>query len=456
MQARRQQAHFRARMALLVVIGVMCAGAASEALAEELPPPLAHRARVMPAGDGPLHKLASRLGAPGGDVENPCLQHDGVECAQTALDPFFEKLDALALGQADRPVVVEAFGNSLIASDRIVDRVRAGLVRHFGDGGRGVLLVDRMASYGPRTRTGNSTRGWEARTLGELKQPPHPFGLAGVYHVSTEAGATSRFKLDGERRGTFWWVDARGGGGVTIRVDGKKLMRVRSRGTGRSLATGFALPPKARRLEIVADAPGVVAHGVVLDHARPGVVLDTLGVPSADATYFLRADERSFRSQLASRRPGLVMFLLGGNETKRVEWRRTRLERVEKSLRELIRRTRRAAPESACLVVGPIDAVRGPDTDSPGTERPYLQKVNALEREVALAEGCAFFDIYAAMGGAGSFNRFHKAKLAHDDLVHPRGKGLDLLGELLSDAILRAYATATTPRPQPTRAEMVQ
>ncbi|MFP2903049.1 hypothetical protein [Corallococcus sp. 4LFB] len=59
---------------------------------------------------------------------------------------------------------------------------------------------------------------------------------------------------------------------------------------------------------------------------------------------------------------------------------------------------------------------------------------------MALAGGCGFFNLYTAMGGAGSLARFHQAGFMHEDLVHPRGRGLDLLGQLVADALLAGWA----------------
>lgn len=416
----------------------------ADLVAEAWQPP-SHRKLLRTAEDARFLSLALRVEAPGAPVENPCLSRVGNTCVETPLDPLFASLDALALKEATRPVTVSVLGNSLIASDRIVDRLRMRLVRHFGDGGRGVLLADRMARYGPRTRTAAWARHWEPRTLGELRPPPHLTGLTGVYHLATRDGARSRFELDGERRGTVWWLDVSPRAVMTISVDGEVVARTKPRGSKRSESTSFVIPEGARRLELVSEKRGAVVMGVVLQREEPGIVLDTFGVPSADANFFLRADPKTFRSQLSSRDPAMVMVMLGGNETKRLEWGRSTKKKVHAGLTRLLRRVRDAAPESACLVVGPIDAVRGRDTDEPGKQRPWLLRVNALQREAALAEGCAYLDLYAAMGAEGSLLRFADAGLVHKDLVHPRGRGLDLLGELLADAVLTAWVNARTP-----------
>lgn len=424
------------------------APASAPAVSRALPRPSARAQR--------LYVLGKKLGAHEPRLENPCVAQSGASCSRTALTPFFESLDALSSGTASSPAVISAFGNSLIAGDRIVDIVREELGANFGDGGRGVLYVDRLAPYGPRVRAGFSRGGWEARTLGELKLAELPFGVTGIYHQSTAARASSRFTLQGEPRGTVWWLDVPRAGRLSVQADGKELARAEPHGGGQAQALSFDLPEGARTLDVVAEGKGAVVLGVVLQHQKPGIVLDTLGVPSSDANLFLRAREDIFRAQLAERSPRLMLFILGGNEAKRLEWGRSKIAEVEDGLRSFVRRSRTAAPGSACLVVGPIDAVRGGNGANKLAQRPYLDEVLAIERQIALNEGCAFFDIFTAMGGSGSLARFVQAGLVHEDLVHPRGQGLDLLGQLLTDALLRAWVDAGDPRRQTALAAPLQ
>ncbi|MBU8896735.1 hypothetical protein KRR26_14040 [Corallococcus sp. M34] len=404
-------------------------------------PSAPHRALPPPtARMKSLHALAAQLQAPGGAIEDPCLLPEGKGCARTALSPFFVSMDSLARGTTTRPTVITAFGNSLIAGDRIVDILRLELGDMLGAAGRGVLLVDRMAPYGGRERTTATSTGWEPRTLGELRAPPLPFGITGVYHVATESGARGRFKLEGEPHGTLWWQDVPGGGALTVTSQGQVLARTKPEGTNQGQSTRFDIPADAKWLDVSVEGKDAVVQGVVLEHARPGIVLDMLGVPSSDARLFGRLGDGLLRTQLTERAPRLLLFFLGGNERKRLEWKRTTPEVVRSDLSALLRRVRAVAPDSACMVVGPIDAVRTDSPTGPGKDpRPFLDAVIAAEREVATREGCAFFDLFSAMGGTGSLMRFHAAGFVHDDLVHPRGKGLDVLGQLVTDALLRAW-----------------
>ncbi|WP_224249416.1 GDSL-type esterase/lipase family protein [Hyalangium gracile] len=417
--------------------------AAARAIARTLAPLPSRRLPEPTPRHQELAQLAAALKAPGGAVENPCTEWAGPFCARTTLDPFFSALDGLRSGGSTSRVTIEAFGNSLIAADRIVDVVRDDLTRMFGDGGRGLLLVDRMADYGPRVRTSSAADGWIVRTVGDVQPSSWPFGLAGVVHVSDKARARARFSLAGERQGTLFWVD-KSAGPIELRVDGKLLVQTTPRNEASSQRTEFTLPPEATSLELIAHKRGTPIQGLVLDGPNPGVVLDTLGVAAADASLFLRAEEEMVTDQLRSRSPNLVIIMLGGNEVKRLQWGRSTFEKVERDLHRFIQRIKQAAPASACLMVGPLDAVLGRDAARPFQQRAELLEVIELERKIALEEGCAFFDMFAAMGGAGSLQRFHARGLVHDDLVHPRGHGLDLIGQLLGSALLKAWSE--TPR----------
>ncbi|MGB1016578.1 MAG: hypothetical protein ACPG4T_20745, partial [Nannocystaceae bacterium] len=63
------------------------------------------------------------------------------------------------------------------------------------------------------------------------------------------------------------------------------------------------------------------------------------------------------------------------------------------------------------------------------------------QRKVARAEGCAFFDTVAAMGGEGSAGRWFKRKprLIGGDLSHATSKGHQVIGELVYRAVIEGY-----------------
>lgn len=388
-------------------------------------PVVVDRARPADAPSvAPLRRLLRSLKAPGARVESgPALSH------------FFDALDGTVATGGRAEVMV--FGNSLIASDGVTGVVRERLVERFGDGGRGLVLADCMASYGPRGRTAQDARGWTTANVAGLEKPSTPVGLAGVIHVS-DGPAESSFALAGEQEAEVFFFAQEGAPRLRWRCDRGPWIEIPDGPAGPRVER-IRLPEFSERFELQAPGARAVCHGVSLERGA-GVVLDVLGVPSADAALWLEADEASFTSQLAARRPDLITVMLGANEAKRISWGKATRDSTEESLVAFLERLRTAAPGASCLVVGPGDAVVGPGEDEPFRQRAQLAAVIELERRVALAQGCAFFDLYAAMGGRGAIERLNEAGLMHDDLVHPKGRGLDLLGQLIADALFDAYA----------------
>lgn len=91
---------------------------------------------------------------------------------------------------------------------------------------------------------------------------------------------------------------------------------------------------------------------------------------------------------------------------------------------------------------------------------PKLENVVDMERNVARAAGCAFYDQLAAMGGPGSMALWadETPPRAQKDRLHLTRDGYAQVGALFSNDMLRAYASwraetglapAQTPPPRP-------
>ena len=138
------------------------------------------------------------------------------------------------------------------------------------------------------------------------------------------------------------------------------------------------------------------------------------------------------RDQVAARGVSLLVLAFGGNE--RVDPALS-VDRHAAAMTEAIRRFRAGAPEASCLVVGPIAHAKGRTTRLD----PRLETVYAAQRRAASAEGCAFFDTIAAMGGESSVARFKADRLLGRDLAHLTPRGHAVVGGLLADWLLAGY-----------------
>jgi lysophospholipase L1-like esterase len=387
-----------------------------------------------------LEAWARKVGARHVDIEQSCREKNAAagECLKQSLDVFFERVEAIRTGERFLPVRVVHLGDSQIASDFITDLVRRRLEMRYGSGGRGFLFVDRPTpGAGRKVRTGEASEGWEVVKLTDSERSG-PLGFSGVRFVSRD-GRNTRFRLEPAARvAEVHFATSPRGGTVYLNADQKTVSKVLTRFTDSEFAfTRIWLPRKARTLELRASKGDVNLFGVALESGGPGIVYDTVGLPGAFFEVYLRAPEKVFRSQLRRRNPSLVVLMLGGNDAYEIGRGRQTLDKVRESARKLVERIQKAAPSASCLLMSPMDA--GVRTVSGGIEpRQHNEAVGKVVREVAMEKGCAFWNLYQAMGGAGSVGRWLDRGLLNEDLVHPLGRGADLLGHLFDFALERA------------------
>ncbi|MCP4503705.1 MAG: hypothetical protein GY822_27570 [Deltaproteobacteria bacterium] len=409
-----------------------------------------------------LLRVARRVGASPVNLQVPCrIENESGDCDVYALDRYFTALDRVDsaaddvnphadAGQAnestDNDVRMVTLGNSLIASDRITNISRARFQQRFGKGGGGFFLVDRQADYGGRARTGYANRSWQVYNFSQGDRGRYPHGLPGVHHVSTRRGARTTWRIKGDTEGRLFWLDHKRAPSMDLYADNNLLLHIEPSSEGAfgsrrgALAdTSFAIPEGTKKLRLTVNGRGAVVEGLSLNAPRKGAHFDAFGVVAADARVWLGADETLFNEGMRHRDPHLVLLMLGGNEVRRVAWGKYGYRTVRSKAEKFIARIRKATPKSDCLVVGPLHAVRGKNHRTPFATRPQLARVNQIYQDVALEKGCAFFDTYRSMGGRRALKRFYDNGLLHEDLVHPRGKGLDLLGEFVFQALMKNW-----------------
>jgi len=209
------------------------------------------------------------------------------------------------------------------------------------------------------------------------------------------------------------------------------------------VASSFDAPDTSHEVEFRAVGDGEVRlYGMALDRAQAGIVVDALGINGAQIFTPLRTGEEHFAEQVRHRAPDLVILAYGTNEALDPRLGDTEYER---GLVELLGRIARAAPSASCLLLGPPDLARHASKDQPYAFWPRIAEIVAIQRKVATAAGCAFYDQLEAMGGPGSIiawvNEPHEAR-AKSDYVHLTRFGYAQLATSLGGDVLRAATEA--------------
>lgn len=363
------------------------------------------------------------------------------------LKHFYTSLSRTEGKQPGAITRITHYGDSPITNDGITGTTRRLLQERFGDAGHGFILVDRpWAWYGHQAINFSSSGGWGDDSLMNPMAKDGCFGLGGVtFHAG--AGQSARFApaTDGDTGKTFSRMDAYylrqpGGGQFSVGVNGSTQTVSTNSDTPSS---GFyeikSATGNANSFEVKTLSGNVRLFGVVIENEGPGVVYDSLGVNGAFAGLLVRVmNEQHWAEQLRHRNPDLVILNYGTNESQYAS--DDQMARYEKELREVVARVRSALPAVSILIVSPMDRGR----HAPGGRVITLEsipKIVEMQHRVARETGCAFLDLFTAMGGEGTMARWHEGKkhLVGGDLTHPTAEGAETVGGILYQALVEGY-----------------
>ena len=370
------------------------------------------------------------------------------------LDAFFARLARTDRKEAGAVTRILHYGDSTIASDYVSGTVRRRLQARFGDAGHGFILIANPWEWYFHNDVLHASDGeWKASRLAGPVAPDGMYGLGGVSFTSYGGGVAW---FGTATRGDFgrhvsrfdvYYLEQPGGGDVELGVRGATPVRMSTRGDAKtSRIRSIDIDDGETKLTVRALGGGPVRlFGVALERDQPGVVYDALGSHAAMAVYWERQERAHWKEQLALRDPALVVFQYGTNESDL--WKLDRDE-YEKALAGLIDELRDAAGGASVLVVAPLD--RAEDRDGRLTTKRVILDLVAIQKRVALAHGAAFWNTFDAMGGEGSMARWVKAKpqLGGGDLTHPTPLGAEVLGDMLSDALIAAYERHRSSSPR--------
>ena len=379
----------------------------------------------------------------------------GRRCAPSAVeDPSGHALDAffarLAPTDAQEPGAVTRilhYGDSTIASDYVSGTMRRRLQARFGDAGHGFILIANPWEWYFHNDVLHGSEGeWKASKLAGPITSDGYYGLGGVSFTSYGGGVGALRHRDARR------LRAQG---VALRP---LLPRAARRGRRRARRQGPAARPLLHPRRRQGLARPLVAGARRRGEARActrwaaarcasSAWRSSATSPASSTTRSARtrrwrstgsartgdalaatsspcATPRSSSSSTAPTRATCGSSIATSTSRRSRGWstscaRRRRTRRCSSSPRSTAPRTRAASSST----------------------KPVILDLVAIQRRVALGHGAAFWCTFDAMGGEGSMARWVKAKpqLGGGDLTHPTPLGAEVLGDMLSDALVAAY-----------------
>ena len=323
------------------------------------------------------------------------------------------------------------YGDSHVASDLLTGPLRQHFQLEFGDGGPGFVSLA-SPLYQTPTVTRSATNGWTATGLRRPKMNQLcACGLLGLGLTASELGERAWITAHCLNFDVYF-LSRPGGGTVDLLLDGQPYETGLSLDSDEEQATyAFVDCPddSLHTLEIrVASGGWVTVLGVAPERDGPGVVYDSLGVNGARATNLLGWDANVLESNLERRGPDLIVIAYGSNEVTDADFD---LRKYQSEFLDVLLRFRRAAPRTSLLVVSPPDrAVR---ERGRWVTAPAMRGLVAAQRLAALEAGAAFWNLFEAMGGDSSIDRWATGaqRLAQPDRVHLTRAGYRAVADAL-------------------------
>ncbi|MCA9542896.1 MAG: SGNH/GDSL hydrolase family protein [Myxococcales bacterium] len=374
-----------------------------------------------------------------------------IEDPQGSLRRLYHRLAAIERGEA-HVVRVLHYGDSLLTGDYVTKTVRRLLQKRFGDAGHGFVLAGKPAPWYRRDKLHLTTSDdWEVYRLTKPKIRDGLYGLGGVTFLTHEAGAWVRFEPSGDDLGAavskmrvFYLAQPRGGR-FELKVDDRKI-EVDTRADAKvERVAEITVPDGPHVLGVRTLGHGEVRlFGAVLEREGPGVTYDALGLDGTRVRLLRKFNAEHWHTQLRQRRPDLLVLQYGTNESQLAH---LGMDAYKADLTQIVGHLRAALPGVGCLLVSPLDRAEK-DEHGKLVTRPVVKRIVDAQREVALKQGCAFWNTWRAMGGEGSMARWYKARpsLGRGDLTHPTWRGAERVGAMLFAALMEGYREALAKR----------
>jgi lysophospholipase L1-like esterase len=391
------------------------------------------------------------------DAAPPGIELEGSE----NLDYYYGQLTLSELGVKGAITRASQWGDSVIGGDGLTEAIRSRLQRRFGDAGHGFHALGKYSRwYAHRGVRYQERRDWDTCLIIFKCEKDRRYGYGGVSSTS-EGRALSMWATVPEDIGhtlsrfELWYQKRPDGGGFEIRVDGRVARVVDSRAPEVSDdVESVQFEDGEHEIEVAALGNGVArGYGVVLERDAPGVVWDELSLIGSFIQRLDYEDPEHIAGQVRRRDVDLLAFMFGGNDLSREhsDLKTTTLP-YEAEYTRVLRKFRAGKPNASCVILAMTDHAR--KVNDAIVSRPGVARLVAAQRKVALAEGCAFFDTYLAMGGAGAIERgrLSKPPLASPDLRHPTVAGQRRIAALFYGALMQGYASfrrAHTGQPLP-------
>lgn len=411
-----------------------------------------------------------------------------VDHAQDELEPFLKKIGSMKvisgkpelfvrspLSKREKQLRIAYFSDSIIEGDLITAPLRQTLQSVYGGSGVGMMPITSIVSGFRQTIRHSFSRNWETVSFMSRDHYDISLGITGYtfiprpYYTAQKAieiapqdtlfsadstatlppaqsrTETAKYYVNHDPWVEYKAVDIAGGAAafdrirlfyshapdssfVRVSYDGESSSVVRLENTEhlRVLDISHQSPVKTLRLEFPARLP-VHVYGVSFENSE-GVFVDNFPIRGYSGLYFQRMHQdilQDFQKQL---KYDLVILQYGGNISNP---KNQNYDNYKLAMTRTIKHLQDALGDVPILLISVQDrSIKDGAAYKTSPDIPLLVKAQS---EVAAETGCAFWNLYEAMGGYNSMLGFanQNPPLAGKDYTHFTRRGADKIADML-------------------------
>lgn len=181
------------------------------------------------------------------------------------------------------------------------------------------------------------------------------------------------------------------------------------------------------------DSPDIYA--IALDDYK-GIAVDNIPLRGSSGTDFTRTDLAFLRSMYQKLNVKLIIMQFGVNLVPYITDDYTY---YEKQFYKQLKTLKSLRPDISIIVIGVSDMSQ--NVNGQYVSYPNIEKIRNAQKNAAFKAGCAFWDMYEAMGGKNSMPAWVNANppLARTDFTHFSWKGAIVISKMFYEALINDY-----------------
>lgn len=374
-----------------------------------------------------------------------------------ALDAFFASLH-----KSDTAAFrVGHYGDSQIEGDRLTNLLRILFQTRFGGNGHGYVPMDDITSSVGYSRI--SSPNWVRYTVFHNKISGGtycPGGSAFRYRFAMPATSKDSVTPDGDtvkiripaasyseasvilkltrpyNIARLWYGNAKEPAHLKVLDSRTKTVLCEVELDSKDPFNCITLPlsSTSTSLRFIFTGPSPEIYGLSFDPSR-GVQFDNYGLRGHSGDGYLNIPNVLLASMFKKLNNKLVLLQFGGNVTPYVKDEKT-LKLMADMYDRIYRHFKTALPNASVMVIGVNDVAHSVGGNY--VSYPMIGRLRDAQKEAALKNGCAFFDLYQLMGGENSVLVWNRKNLASRD-GHFSDRGREIVANEIFSAIIAEY-----------------